>query len=1089
MADIPPVPFDPRQSKIHEQLVRLGPGPAAFFRDACRAFQGLIPAETAGHFAGHRLRELKSSIKNVLYPRNTKEKSDKDAIEAIAEAYGLPLDHEVVKIWPELNLDRLAHRDKLDTPRGVDEAREAWEHIQLLLSVLLDALDAAYTKVYERLDALLAKAEPGTEDLADLLGKVPSNPHTLSYFFEKVQGRGWFNLLIGSTIFDHPPPSGYWPHPEYLRRMAAEYHDEVAPVFEKILATWNYLTHHHALEAIPFFEPSVAGRILKILAQGVMNAKGHDTYHAQAIAKKAALIMKENVDGVLDVFETLLTLKSEVKEPKGGYSGTRELISPIEYHSYSEIVDGPLHAVMAAAPMATFDRLLEVLDRALTSVYAKTKPDDVSKGWLPAIEPHGQNSYHYDPLPRLGEGVRDAAEIAVTSDPQGLQQVIEKLDARQWKFLDRLALHIMSRFGEPTNALTQARALDAHAFFDYDERHEYGALLRHVYPALAANDRARILGWIREGPRYIPEKLEPEDLEYLRKSWAHLRLSWLRDYLTAEDLGHLKELEQEFGAAEESAEFSGYIRGMFSGPTSPKVEDDLRAMSVPDIVVYLKAWEPPAERTFTHFPPTREGLARQLQQITRARAGEFAAVSSVFIGIDATYVRAVIAGLDEASKESVVLDWPEVLRLCAWAVAQPREIPGRDPRGFNNDPHWGWARAAIAGLLRTGLRVSGEAKIPRDLRETLWNILLPITEDPDPDSLRAREGGDPYTTAINSTRGVAMQALVTYAGWVRGAFKRLSDGSRSSDMPEVEAILNRHLDGTADSSDAIRAIYGESLFFLHILLPGWVEEHLDELFPSDRPELADAVLHTYLAWGQYMSPDLNAILAPQFARAVATFPSPNSTAEEQTPAYVRHVGQRLVAMYMSGEIDLTGSLLPRFFAQADERTRSHVISLLPGLVRQSDDVGTQIARDRAVAFWEWRVQTTADFDLRGFGQWMESDEFNAAWRLHQLKTVLERVGAIDMDYQIVQTLARLASNFPAETLRCVRLILGACIDMMKVHMLSYRGDVARIIRAGLASGDEKMQKDATAFANELVARGFRQFRAVLDPGYKIPDDE
>ena len=119
---------------------------------------------------------------------------------------------------------------------------------------------------------------------------------------------------------------------------------------------------------------------------------------------------------------------------------------------------------------------------------------------------------------------------------------------------------------------------------------------------------------------------------------------------------------------------------------------------------------------------------------------------------------------------------------------------------------------------------------------------------------------------------------------------------------------------------------------------------------------------------------------------------------------------------------------------------------------------------------------------------MESGDFDDVWRLAQLEAVLRRTGTIDIDYQIVAILGRISSEFPAETLRSVRLIVGAGMDMMKVYTLTYRGDVQRIIRAALTSGNEGLKRDATAFANELVARGFNQIRAVLDPDYEAPPE-
>jgi hypothetical protein len=143
------VTFDPRQQKIHEQLVRLGPGPAAFFSDACLIAQGGLPLQSASHLLGHCRRELKAALKHVLLPRDADAKTDADVIAAIAASFGFSPDHDVVTIWSELRLDRLAHRGALDSPRSLDEVRDAWETFQVLLSTLLDVLDGAYTRVYD----------------------------------------------------------------------------------------------------------------------------------------------------------------------------------------------------------------------------------------------------------------------------------------------------------------------------------------------------------------------------------------------------------------------------------------------------------------------------------------------------------------------------------------------------------------------------------------------------------------------------------------------------------------------------------------------------------------------------------------------------------------------------------------------------------------------------------------------------------------------------------------------------------------------------------------------------------------------------
>jgi len=825
MAEIPPVTFDPRQAKIHEQLLRLGPGPAAFFRDACRLFQDSPPLETAGYLAGHLLREIKSSVKDVLLPRDADPKSDAEVIAAIAAAFGLPADHDVVRIWPELSLDRAAHRRKLGAPRTLADLRESWDIFQALLSVLLDAFEAAYVTVYARIDQLLAKKPPSEKDRKELQGRIPNNPHTLSYFFGNVAGRRWFELLVDSKMFDDPPDVGAWPQVLYLHRVAGEYPDEVAAILERVATTPNIFTQMQLLEALPSLPTRAASRILIQSARAVMKVGGRDSFMARSVADRVATVANDEPEAALTVFETLLALEAETEEPKGGYFGSSELKSRLDYYSYSDVIGEPLHAMIEVAPRQTFDALLNLLDRALVSVYKASKPADFSKGWMPAIEPHEQNDYHFKPLPRLAEVLRDAAEAVCRHDEGALTAVVSALDARGWQVFERLALHLLRRFGTANDPLVRDQVMDTDIFFEYYLCHEYRLLVASVFPSLTDEDRQTILRWIRGGPRVEPERFtSPEDKRVYRDRWTLERLAWLREHLSDADAATQAALEKVHGTPDESAEFSGYITSGV-GPTSPKSEDELRALPIPELTAFLQSWQPSGG----HFVPTRDGLASHLQAIAKARATEFAASAESFIGLDATYVRAIVAGFEGAVRENVILSWGPALRLCAWAVAQPRAIPGREGKSFDNDPDWSWAWAAVARFLRTGFGAKGGAALPTTLSETVWKIIAPITDDLDPDEDRETSDAEPYSVAINSTRGVAMEALVHYAIWVRGGAVSAEGVAGFADMPEVEDMLNRHLDPSVDPSRAIRAVYGEWLFFLHKMSPTWVEEHLKDL--------------------------------------------------------------------------------------------------------------------------------------------------------------------------------------------------------------------------------------------------------------------
>jgi hypothetical protein len=68
-------------------------------------------------------------------------------------------------------------------------------------------------------------------------------------------------------------------------------------------------------------------------------------------------------------------------------------------------------------------------------------------------------------------------------------------------------------------------------------------------------------------------------------------------------------------------------------------------------------------------------------------------------------------------------------------------------------------------------------------------------------------------------------------------------------------------------------------------------------------------------------------------------------------------------------------------------------------------------------------------------------------------------------------------------------MIGNGMDPMRVYGLMHRGDLQRIIHAARTAGDEHLRKDATAFANALVAQGLTEFRKVLDPSYSPPSLE
>ena len=83
---------DPRQERIYRRLSLLGPGPAAFYRDACRLMAEDTPLETKTHLVAHCLREVEGALRQVLLPygftsRKGSNDSHRTQIETILRTY------------------------------------------------------------------------------------------------------------------------------------------------------------------------------------------------------------------------------------------------------------------------------------------------------------------------------------------------------------------------------------------------------------------------------------------------------------------------------------------------------------------------------------------------------------------------------------------------------------------------------------------------------------------------------------------------------------------------------------------------------------------------------------------------------------------------------------------------------------------------------------------------------------------------------------------------------------------------------------------------------------------------------------------
>jgi len=1100
---------DPRLYEIYKEMKELiGPGPASFFHDACWIIKNHSVLESPSHLVGHLIREIESALRSVLRPvvltgnDAGSDNKHKKEIQSILRSFNITEDAPEAQAWFKLSesLHRIAHRQGLAAPRPLGEVEDVWESIQILLSVILRHIRDQFLRWLPVLDELLSKSQPTKNEVNRFANEIPNNTIFHSYFFDHLENPGWLEPLWNKGFFMKPPSAERneeagrirfppWPESRYLARIAKHRPEIVADIIRKMQDTDNAAVHSDLIDALLAMPPEVSATLTEKVKEWVKSP------YLLLPEKLGKLISHLTVGGkvceAMAIASVLLDLFSDSRQewlPKPQ--------SRLDAWHYEQILKQNFSDLVRIVGLSAVELLCNLLEKAII-LSGKQKeykePQDYSCIWRPAIENHDQN-LGCTIKDVLVSGVRDVAIMAVSSDKATVEEVIEMLESRSWKVFNRIALHVLAVFAEQALPLAAKRLTDYKLFDDVHLQHEYTILLQKCFGQLSQHEQQIILRWIETGPdveefkkwRQADTGISPTEREI-----AHYQAIWRRDWLARigeynlpdEWRKHYRELVGKFGEPEHP-EFPVYSKGGWVGPVSPKSADELRAISVEDIVKFLQIWTPP-ENLFDE--PTLEGLGRTLSSVVAEDPQRFAKKAEEFRNLDPTYVRALLFGLQESLTKDRTFDWDSVLELCQWIVSRPREISGRQVRRFEADPDWGWTRKTIARLLEIGFgQIHG--CIPIIFREKAWTILKSLTKDPQPtltdeqyDSLSM----NPTDLSLNTTRGAAMHAVIRYALWVRRHFEKEAGGGYAhmsfDEMPEVREVLDAHLDVVYDPSLAIRAVYGEWFPWLISLDTDWARKNTMCIFPLGEEDK----IYFEAAWSAYIvhnkpNKSVFELLQEQYNHAIDLIDTQRSEIRWLVDPD-RRLAEHLMVFYWWGTIELDDPLLFKFWEKAPDELRGHAIEFIGhALQRGKKPVPIDILK-RFQKLWESCLAKAMESpeshinEISAFGWWFVSRKFDSNWSISQLAKALELIPKISPDDMVLEHLASFVETYPVESVKCLRKIVegdreGWIIDTGSEH-------IRHILKISLQCEDVK--KEAKELVHYLGSRGFLEFKDLL----------
>jgi hypothetical protein len=931
--------------------------------------------------------------------------------------------------------------------------------------------------------------------LSELLSKIRQRADTNAYFFDKIDNVRWIRVLRDEGFFQDPIEveqlqNGYvrfpvWPESRALARVAGQDENLVMEVILACRETDNPRVHEDFVEAALQMSPATGARLIPRIAEWLR--KPYPLLLPLKAGKLLARVAGASLSEEATALAKQLLQLDQVEGP--AVAGGTMAIRP-SFHAYfgdwedKTILEEDVPPFVRSIGLPALEALCGLIHDVLRieSEPFGGPPNDASYIWRPSIA--NDEDVDREPKDFLVTAIRDAADLLVANGQATLGDVVALFERQGWQIFDRLAMHVATAYAERAPAESVRLLLRRDLFVSYQVSHEYSSLIASALSLAPEDDRAKWLSWIAAGPdqgEYVEKRRElgaepdSEELTERAEKWRWDRMAFAPVAVLDEESRRMRDDLADRFEQPSSRPFATFT---VVGSVSPLGEEEAATMSMSELAQYASSVRPTERR----FDSPEEGLASVLQVQARVRPAEASQALGRFEALKPLYMRSLISGLGEAARAgSSDISWREVLAMARWLLDQPREVEGGSGGTYSDlDPGWVWTITALADLLEDGLE---RRLLPGELRAETWAILTALIVEPEQASV---DPEDPGTASLNTIRGKAMHGIVLYADWVYELNRSDEPAPRdfSQNTPEVVDVLDAALDPDIQDSLAVRAVFGMRVAYLMKLDPDWLRSRAPRIFSTDASGQFDRLGRA--AWSSYLKYsrtflDVMALLRPQYETAVGSIPTEDGDAAVDLQM---RLAEHLMVMYWHGRLGETpfeDPLLSEFWRVAERKVRKRALEFVGHSLRDGE-LGDD-ARDRLIRLWDdyarRRNESGSDLsELQAFGWWATASAFEFSWTIPRTIEVLETARGIDSPGEILATLAQAPREVLGSAVKALRLIVANDRDGWAI--LGHADDARALLRAAFEHDDRETLKEAKATADILIARGFLEFRKLVD---------
>lgn len=458
-----------------------------------------------------------------------------------------------------------------------------------------------------------------------------------------------------------------------------------------------------------------------------------------------------------------------------------------------------------------------------------------------------------------------------------------------------------------------------------------------------------------------------------------------------------------------------------------------------------------------HSPLNGEGAGALLCKDIYKRTIEYIENSSLFFERDtlnAHYTYSFLKGIQETIKNKAIdVNVVDLNKLFAFCLAirgsgnsTPFDTETKERGSFDS---WlaGWTAVhstvadLLQGLLDDGCFNDISFNLYRqpvfDMIEYLLSFLDPIPDNEklESASIKSKAGnsneytvGDPFTMAINSVRGLAFQAFVSFV------IRDVKNFPKEENIKIAQASKELYESSLAkEDTRAIMFMFGYYLPTFYFRDKEWSEKLFPSIFPSssEKKNLYTAAWEGYVTTGVYeelfFNPKMQALYLRGLQLTEADYPKQNHFKDPDEGIAV-HIALSYVHF---SEFGLESDLFKKFWASGSPKEQEEFVSFIGRHAMTRSSVldwikYNHVDIEKVKAFWDWALVNCSPAALSGFGSWITDGEtpLDVRWLAERLKTTLAKTnGYLEWTHGLNQMLPRMAKESPEDTLSILRYYL------------------------------------------------------------------